>query len=230
MTSRSYGHYCAVAKTLDVVGERWSLLVVRELLDGPKRYVDLLAGLAGISTDMLATRLKALEEAAIISRRTLPAPAASKVYELTPLGRDLQPAMTELARFGMRLLGDQGDDAFEIRWITPSLQAMFRPERAQNISLTIEFKVDIEAMHGRIAEGILHTFPGHADDPDVVLTFADAATLAEIGRDAAAALTAISTGRLHVQGRPDAVHATRELFGLTGSGRRAAPSIPSSRL
>jgi DNA-binding HxlR family transcriptional regulator len=215
MASRTYGHYCAVAKTLDVVGERWTLLVVRELLNGPKRYVDLLAGLVGISTDMLATRLKVLEEAGIISRRMLPAPAASKVYELTPLGRDLQPAMTELARFGMRLLGEQDDGAaFQIHWITPSLRAMFRPEQVPAASLTVEFRVGTEAMHARIAEGALHTFPGHTDDPDVVLTFADATTLAEIGRDPATSLTALSTGRLHVQGKPDAIQATRELFGL----------------
>ncbi|MEU7836464.1 MULTISPECIES: helix-turn-helix domain-containing protein [unclassified Nonomuraea] len=215
MASRSYGHYCAVAKTLDVVGERWTLLVVRELLDGPKRYVDLLAGLVGISTDMLATRLKVLEEAGIISRRTLPAPAASKVYELTPLGRALQPTMTELARFGIHLLGEQDDGAaFQIHWITSSLRAMFRPERVPATPLTVEFRVGTEAMHARIAEGDLHTFPGHIDDPDVVLTFADATTLAEMGRDPAAALAALSTGRLHVQGRPDAIQATRELFGL----------------
>jgi len=214
MASRSYGHYCAVAKTLEMVGERWSLLVVRELLDGPKRYVDLLGGLVAISTDMLAARLKALEEAGIVSRRTLPAPAASKVYELTPLGRDLQPAMVELARFGMRLLGEQGDDAFQIHWITPSLQAMFQPERARALSLTVEFRVGADAMHARIADGALHTCPGHAEDPDAVLTFADAATLAEIGRDPAASPTAVSSGRLHVQGRPEAIQATRELFGL----------------
>jgi DNA-binding HxlR family transcriptional regulator len=215
MAARSYGHYCAVAKTLDVVGERWSLLVVRELLDGPKRYVDLLGGLEGISTDMLATRLKALEEAGIIGRRTLPPPAASKVYELTPFGHDLQPAMTELARFGMRLLGEQSDDdAFQVHWITPSLLAMFRPERSPAASLTVEFRVDVDAMHARVADGALRTFPGPADDPDVVLTFADAATLAEVGRDPAASITALSTGRLHVQGKPDAVHTMGQLFGL----------------
>ncbi|SEG99962.1 DNA-binding transcriptional regulator, HxlR family [Nonomuraea solani] len=216
MASRPYGHYCAVAKTLDLIGERWSLLVVRELLDGPKRYVDLLGGLVGISTDMLAARLKALEEAEIVTRRTLPAPAASKVYELTPLGRDLQPAVTELARFGIRLLGDQGDDdAFQIHWITPSLRAMFQPERARDLSVTVELRVGADAMHARVAGGALHTYPGPADAPDAVLTFTDAATLAEIGRDPAASLTAVSTGRLHVQGTPEAVQATRELFGLT---------------
>ncbi|MFD1539553.1 winged helix-turn-helix transcriptional regulator [Nonomuraea guangzhouensis] len=215
MASRSYGHYCAVAKTLDMVGERWTLLVVRELLDGPKRYVDLLGGLVGISTDMLAARLKTLEEAGIVSRRTLPAPAASKVYELTPLGLELRPAMTELARFGLRLLGEQGDDdSFQVHWITPSLWAMFQPERAQALSLTVEFRVGADAMHARVADGALHTRPGHADAPDAVLTFADAATLTEIGRDPAASPAAVATGRLHVQGRPDAVQATRELFGL----------------
>jgi len=209
-----------VAKALELVGERWSLLVVRELLDGPKRYVDLLGGLVAISTDMLAARLKALEEAGIVSRRTLPAPAASKVYELTPLGRDLQPAMAELARFGLRLLGEQGDDAFQIHWITPSLQAMFQPDKARALALTVEFRVGADAMHARIADGALHAGPGHAEDPDAVVTFADAATLAEIGRDPAASPRAVSSGRLHIQGRPEAVQATRELFGLN---RRVQP-------
>ncbi|MEV0389579.1 helix-turn-helix domain-containing protein [Nonomuraea sp. NPDC050643] len=212
MASRSYGHYCAVARTLDVVGERWSLLVVRELLSGPKRYVDLLGGLVGISTDMLATRLKTLEDAGVVSRRTLPAPAASKVYELTPLGRDLQPAMTELARWGMRLLGEQGDEIFQPHWLTLSLQALFQPERARDVSLTVEFRVGADALHARVAEGALHTFPGPADDPDVVLTFADAATLTAIGRGPAASLREISSGRLHVSGRPDAVETVRALF------------------
>src|SRR4051812_20041495 len=114
MAARSYSQYCAVAGTLDVVGERWSMLVVRELLDGPKRYVDLLAGLTGVSTDMLAARLRTLEQAGVITRRTLPPPAASKVYELTPLGQELRPVLTELARWGLRLLGEQReDDAFQ---------------------------------------------------------------------------------------------------------------------
>jgi DNA-binding HxlR family transcriptional regulator len=84
---KSYGQWCSVAKALDVVGERWSLLLVRELFDGPKRYVDLLDGSPGISTDVLAARLRDLEEAGVVQRRTLPPPAASKVYELTDRGR-----------------------------------------------------------------------------------------------------------------------------------------------
>src|SRR5688572_21248336 len=88
---KSYGQWCAVAKALDLVGERWSLLIVRELLDGAKRYTDLQDGIPGISTDVLAARLKDLEEGGVLERRTLPPPAASKVYALTERGRGLAP-------------------------------------------------------------------------------------------------------------------------------------------
>jgi DNA-binding HxlR family transcriptional regulator len=215
MAARSYNQYCAVAGTLDVVGERWSMLVVRELLDGPKRYVDLLAGLTGVSTDMLAARLRTLEQAGVITRRTLPPPAASKVYELTPLGQELRPVLTELARWGLRLLGEQReDDAFQIHWITPSLLAMFQPEAARDITLAVEFRIGTDALHARVDHGTLDTHPGHADDPDVVLTFDAASTLAEIGRDPATAADAISAGRLHVQGDADAIDAVGHLFGI----------------
>lgn len=198
-----------------MVGERWSVLVVRELLDGPKRYVDLLAGLTGVSTDMLAARLRTLEEAGLITRRTLSPPAASKVYELTPLGRELRPVLTELARWGLRLLGEQrADDVFRIHWITPSLRAMFRPEAAEGSTLTVEFRIGTDALHARVDHGILDTHPGHADDPDVVLTFDDATTLAEIGRDPTAAADAISAGRLHLQGDADAIDTVGRLFGI----------------
>jgi hypothetical protein len=124
--------------------------------------------------------------------------------------------MTELARWGMRLLGEQGDEVFQIHWLTLSLQAMFQPKRALGVSLTVEFRIGADALHARIAEEALHTFPGRADDPDVVLTFADAATLVETGRDPVASISAISAGRLQVRGRPGAVEIVRELFGLTG--------------
>ncbi|MGW4774898.1 winged helix-turn-helix transcriptional regulator [Nocardia sp. NPDC004278] len=226
MASRSYNQYCAVAKSLDVVGERWSMLVVRELLDGPKRYVDLLAGLVDISTDMLAARLKTLEQAGVITRLTLPPPAASKVYELTPLGQELQPAMTELARWGLRLLGEKReDDAFQIHWITSSLQAMFQPEPARDITLTVEFRIGTDALHALIDHATLHTLPGHAEDPDVILIFDGASTLAEIGRDPTTATAAISAGRLRVQGDADAIETTSHLFSIA---RPRPPRITAS--
>ena len=96
---RSYGQYCAVARALDLIGERWTLLLVRELLLGPRRYTDLLRGLPGIGTNLLADRLRELESAGLVARRTLPPPASSSVYELTPLGEGLRATVLELGRW-----------------------------------------------------------------------------------------------------------------------------------
>src|SRR5919202_4903626 len=101
----SYRQYCAVARGLDLVGERWTLLIVRDLLTGPKRYTDLLAGLPGIGTNLLATRLRELEQHGLVARRVLPPPAGSTVYELTDVGQTLEPVVLALGRWGRRLLG-----------------------------------------------------------------------------------------------------------------------------
>src|ERR671932_1050136 len=101
-TMRSYQDGCAVAHALDFVGERWALLVVRELLLGPKRFTDLRTGLPGVSPNVLAQRLRELEQAGVVRRRRLPPPAASQVYELTEWGVDLEPVLTALGRWGSR--------------------------------------------------------------------------------------------------------------------------------
>jgi DNA-binding HxlR family transcriptional regulator len=108
MTKR-YEQYCPMAHALDLVGDRWALLVIRELMHGPKRYTDLVDRLHGIGTNILAARLRDLEAHGILARRTLPPPAASKVYELTDYGRELRPAMRELALWGARSLGPPKD-------------------------------------------------------------------------------------------------------------------------
>src|SRR5439155_12265331 len=104
MTKR-YGQYCPVAHALDAVGDRWALLVVRELMQGPKRYTDLADGLPGIGTNVLAARLRDLEADGVVTKKTLPPPAASRVYELTDYGLELKPVMRELALWGARSLG-----------------------------------------------------------------------------------------------------------------------------
>src|SRR5438105_13791967 len=101
---RSYDQYCAVARGLDVIGDRWTLLLVRDLLLGPKRYKDLLSGLPGIGTNLLAARLKELEAAGLIERTGLPPPAGSAVYQLTETGQASETVMTALARWGARFL------------------------------------------------------------------------------------------------------------------------------
>src|SRR5919198_6110493 len=102
MTSRTYEQFCGVARALDLVGERWALLVVRDLVLGPKRFTDLRRGLPGMGTNILAARLKELEHAGVVRRRTLPPPAASAVYELTEWGHELEPVVLALGRWGSR--------------------------------------------------------------------------------------------------------------------------------
>ena len=128
MTKR-YDQYCPMAHALDLVGDRWSLLVVRELMRGPRRYTDLVDGLPGIGTNILAARLRDLEAHGIVTRTTLPPPAASRVYELTDYGRDLRPAMRELARWGARSLGppSAAPQLFE-GWLGNAMDIVLAPQ------------------------------------------------------------------------------------------------------
>jgi DNA-binding HxlR family transcriptional regulator len=120
---RTYRQYCPVAHALDLVGERWSLLVIRELAHGPLRYSDLGDRLTGCSTNVLATRLRGLEAAGVVTRRRLPPPAASMVYELTEAGNGLKPVLAALAHWGARLLGPPGPDVqFQRGWLANALR------------------------------------------------------------------------------------------------------------
>src|SRR6478672_2466518 len=125
---KRYDQYCPVAHALDLIGERWALLVVRELMHGPKRYTDLAANLPGIGTNILASRLRDLEGCGIVAKRTLPPPAASRVYELTDYGRDLKAVMRELALWGARSLGPptDGDELFP-GWLENALDTVLAP-------------------------------------------------------------------------------------------------------
>jgi DNA-binding HxlR family transcriptional regulator len=124
---KHYGQYCPVAHTLGLVGERWTLLVVRELMHGPKRYTDLAEQLPGIGTNVLAVRLKELETAGLVEKRKLPPPAASSVYALTARGRDLRPVLHELARFGARLMGPPPAGALEDGWLVEAIDIALSP-------------------------------------------------------------------------------------------------------
>ena len=124
---KGYDQYCPIAHSLGLVGERWTLLVVRELMHGPKRYTDLAEHLPGIGTNILATRLKELESAGIVEKNKLPPPWASTVYELTAAGRELRPVLHELARFGARLMGPPPPDALVEGWLVDALDLALSP-------------------------------------------------------------------------------------------------------
>jgi DNA-binding HxlR family transcriptional regulator len=164
VSKRSYKQYCPVAHALDLIGERWAMLIVKELMHGPKRYTDLAEHLPGIGTNILAARLRALEDCGVIEKRKLPPPAASRVYEVTEYGRALKPVMRELALWGARSLGPptDKDELFE-GWLANAIDTMLGPFQTEG---TLEFRVGGEV--ARLAGGIAES--GAADDPDVVVT------------------------------------------------------------
>jgi DNA-binding HxlR family transcriptional regulator len=161
--AKRYDQYCPVAHALELVGERWSMLVVRELMNGPKRYTDLAEHLPGIGTNILASRLRDLEACGVVTKRTLPPPAASRVYELTDYGRELRPVMRELAFWGARSLGPPGaDDELYEGWLANALDTMFGPFAPPG---RFEFRVGDEV--ASLIDG--EARPGPVEGPDVVV-------------------------------------------------------------
>lgn len=127
MTARRYHQFCGVAKALDVVGERWTLLLVRDLLLGGRRFSDLLAAMPGLTPNLLSRRLKDMQGHGLVEQRTLPPPGASTVYELTELGRQLEPVVLALGRFGARwLTAPDTEDRIDPRWAMVSLKRRYR--------------------------------------------------------------------------------------------------------
>ena len=160
---KRYDQYCPIAHALDLVGERWSLLVVRELMHGPKRYTDLAEHLPGIGTNILAARLRELEACGIVTKRTLPPPAASRVYELTDYGRALRPVMRELALWGARSVGPPtADDELFPGWLENAVDTVLAPIAPPG---RFEFRVGDEV--ASLVDG--EAKPGSIEEPDVVV-------------------------------------------------------------
>jgi DNA-binding HxlR family transcriptional regulator len=178
-TMRTYGDRCGVARALDVIGERWALLVVRELVLGPKRFSDLRAGLRGVAPDVLSQRLRELEGAGVLRRVTLPPPSGARVYELTEWGQELEPLVLGLGRWGSRAPFPGGDaelgpDAFVI-----ALKTLFDPAAAGGLDAT--FALVLGAGHFRLSvrERALITARGEAENADVTIE-ADPGALAAV--------------------------------------------------
>jgi DNA-binding HxlR family transcriptional regulator len=166
---KRYEQYCPVAHALERVGERWSLLIVRELLKGPKRYTDLSAALPGIGTNVLAARLKDLEAAGVLAKRRLPPPTPAQVYELTAYGLSLRNVVRELARWGLQSMPAPGDDdELPPGWLPDALDTFFAPVAPAG---SFEFRVGGEV--GALVDA--EATAGHAEHPDVVLEATPAA-------------------------------------------------------
>ncbi len=168
--NRSYQQFCALAFALDLVGERWTLLIIRELLAGPRRFKDLMYGLPDVSSNLLTERLKSLEQQGILSRHTLPPPAGSTVYELTPTGQALENAVLELGKWGSQFLPAslEGLALPSIGAATLALKAFFHPTQAQAVNETYELHLGDEILQVQVRERKLHIQQGQPLDADVI--------------------------------------------------------------
>jgi DNA-binding HxlR family transcriptional regulator len=206
MKSRSYDQFCALAFALDVIGERWTLLIVRELLPGPRRFKDLMEGLPDISTNLLSERLKNLEQQNVIRRRALPPPAGSTVYELTPFGQDLEKAVLELGKWGSRLLPPslEGLALPSLGATSLAIKAFFHPEQSIGIHETYELHLDDEVLHVHFDDGDIRVQQGQTEKPDAVL---HTATQVFIGLFAGQlqADAAVAAGLIRIEGDAEAL-------------------------
>jgi DNA-binding HxlR family transcriptional regulator len=221
---RSYDQYCAVARGLDVIGDRWTLLLVRDLLLGPKRYKDLLDGLPGIGTNLLADRLKELEASGLIERTVLPPPAGSTVYQLTETGQALESVMTALGRWGSRFLGaPKKTDIMVPRAYFVAMRGVFNPEAAAGLTQTYEVRVADLVFEVRITDGRLTTSEGRVRNPDVILTM-DVETLNALMFHTLTPVAAVASGRVEI-GKGD-LKALERFVAIVGFHRRMLEQPP----
>lgn len=210
---RTYDEGCAAAHALDLVGERWALLVVRELLLGPKRFTDLEAGLGQISPNVLAQRLRDLEALDVLRRHKLPPPAASQVYELTEWGMELEPVIMALGRWGSRSTEMPFGAPTSINSLIIALRTMFDPQAAKGLSASFELQLGDECFSARASEGQLELARGRPDQPDVVIA-SDTDTLKRLVFGGQPVAEAVRTGKLSISGNGVLAERFFELFKL----------------
>lgn len=210
---RSYDDGCAAAHALDLIGERWALLVVRELLLGPKRFTDLRTGLPGVSPNVLTQRLHELEQVGVVRRRRLPPPAGSRVYELTDWGLELEPIISSLGRWGARSPVMDRAAALSVNSLVLSLRTMFVPQAAEGVKATYELRFGDDRFHAEVDGDRFEIVHGGADRPDAVIE-SDPCTLSSVIYDGRDLDEAVRSGRLTFHGDRSAVELFPSLFSL----------------
>lgn len=211
MTSRNYGQVCGLARAMELVGERWALLVVRDLISGPKRFTDLRRGLPRIPTNILSARLKELEAAGVVRRRLLPRPAGGVVYELTEYGRELEDVVLRLGSWGARSLGDPlPGDVLTTDALVLALRANFRPHAAAALRAGYELRLGDVVVHARIDQGTLEAGAGPLGEPDLVIE--TRATFKPLLAGEHAPREAIESGAVRLSGDPELLTRFVEAF------------------
>jgi DNA-binding HxlR family transcriptional regulator len=212
---KSYEEACGLAKALDLLGERWTLLVIRQLMFGPQRFTDLEAGLPGVPTSLLSSRLKELGEARVIERRTLPPPAASTVYELTEAGRELEGSIVQLARWGGRFGRPVSEeDAFNPQCMALGLLWLFRPDAARAVRATYEVRAFGNVVSVVVNRGRVDVRVGPADRPDLVIEVLDRAAGQAMTTGRLPATDARMSDQVRIQGPDEALQDFMRIFAM----------------
>jgi DNA-binding HxlR family transcriptional regulator len=211
MKARAYGQFCGLARALEIVGERWAVLIVRDLLVGPKRFTDLHRGLPKIPTNILAARLKEFEGAGVVRRRVLPRPASSVIYELTEYGAELEDVVIRLGRWGAKLLDmPRPEEIVTVDSLVMAMRSTFHPEAARGLHAGYELRVGDIVLHARVDDGKLKAAAGPLQAPDLVIEAGPA--IKDLMSGTIGPAEAIENGSVHLKG--DAALLTRfaEIF------------------
>jgi DNA-binding HxlR family transcriptional regulator len=220
MNERSYNQFCGLAYALDRIGERWTLLIIRELMAGPRRFKDLLDGLPGISTNLLTERLTDLKKNGLVSRRVLPPPAGSAVYELTELGEGLKRALLELGKWGAQFApaAPEGITPLHLGSYALTPQTFFHPEEAQGVNEIYEIHAGNEVLQVRIAGGEIQVKQGQPWPADAIF-YTDVLSYLGLLRGQIHPDEAVSTGLVRVVGDPEALRRFVCVCGLSEQHR-----------
>jgi len=211
VSKRLYGQYCGFARALELVGERWALMIVRDLLVEPKRFSALHRGLPGIPTNVLTTRLKELEEAGIVERALQPRPSSGVAYQLTADGLELKDAVYALGRWGAKRLGEpRQNEIVTPDSLTIALRATFQPKAAKGKNLSFELRFGPTVLHAIVKNGSIDAAPGPLPDADVILE--PGPTLRALLAHEMTGREALKSGAVIVRGPKDALDRVMEFF------------------
>ncbi|MGW4128121.1 winged helix-turn-helix transcriptional regulator [Amycolatopsis japonica] len=222
MSSRTYGQFCGLARALEIIGERWSLLIVRDLVLGPKRFTELQAGLPKIPASTLSARLNELEQSGVLRRRLLPQLDAAVVYELTEYGSELDQIVLDLGLWGARSLGrPAAEDVFTLDSAILSLYTTFRSEKAKGVQVTYELRYPGDmVVHAIVEDGALKVAEGAHPGADAVIEPLGPFIKDLLSGDLTAA-DATRTGKIRIEGAFEYLELFTALFHIP-----AAPKMP----
>ncbi|WP_433888417.1 winged helix-turn-helix transcriptional regulator [Streptomyces sp. CA-111067] len=213
MARRTYGQLCGIASALDLLGERWTLLLVRELLAGPQRFGELLANLTGMGPNLLSERLQTLTAAGVLEPVLLTGDKRARQYRLTPLGEELREPLLQLGRWGMARMEPDEQAEARAHWSLLAVEAMMRGRPVGKETESYEFRIDDLTFHLRVADEKAELLTGPAQDPAMVAT-TDSRTFVTIGGGLVTPFEAVATGALTLTGDPEAVLRCSRLLGL----------------